>query len=750
MATSQLDSQSFKQRLLKRVSRLQLATLLMLSFIGFAGAWIAGERTTSQFFAHLSLLQKNHPWWVSCPEVSWEYLLAPTVVLFLTVLAVMKISPQPRTWSQVIVVGILLALIVRYILWRALSTLNLATPLNGVFSLVLFCMELLVIFSNSFQLYLVLKMKNRHALADRMAVAVMDGSFTPSLDILIPTYNEPKIILQRTIIGCQAIEYANKKVYLLDDKQRPEIKKLAKELGCNYLTRQDNSYAKAGNLNNAIAKTQGDIVAVFDADFVPTKNFLTRTVGFLQDQTVALVQTYQSFYNADPVARNLGLENVLPQEVEIFSRYYQILRDGIETALCYGSSFIVRRSALEEIGGFVTESLSEDYFTGVRLSAKGYRVIYLNESLSAGLSAENMADYVTQRLRWARGTLQAFFIEANPLTIPGLRFLERLAHLEGILQWFNSLWRIGFLLIPLASSFLGVNPLQATVKESIYFFLPYYLVQLFTFSWLNRRSRSALISDIYAVAQCFPISLTVIQSMLNPFSKRFKVTPKGVKRDRFAFNWTLAWPLIALFIVSAIGLWRNLATLMMGSPQTLADAQMVEGTGLVWIWSVYNLIVIGISLLILLDIPKPSINEWFDLRRVVRVNVAGQNFWGVTTMISEVGAQVKLTQAGLITGAGEKLLVTLEIIEEKLELQGHLIHTSFSDEFSTVQVVFEQVSLSQYRHLVEMLFCRPGRWKYLEAPGELQSLLLLLRTLLKPKFLFDKNREVRAIAVSNV
>ncbi len=738
MAVSEFNSKNSKRRLLRRVFRLRVTTLVILSVViaasVLAAAWLTGAETLTQLFAGVQVLQENPLIWLEEPVVSDKrYLLAPTVVLFLISLGVMKTSPQPRTWSRVVVVSIMFALTIRYVLWRSLSTLNLDNPLDAILSLGLFFMELAVIFSYSFQLYLMLKVKPRHRQADQMSVAVIDGSFTPSVDILIPTYNEPTIILRRTIIGCQALEYDNKKIYILDDGRRQEMQRLAKELGCEYITRPDNRHAKAGNLNHAIAKTSGDLIVVFDADFVPTKNFLTRTIGFFQNRTIALVQTHQSFYNPDPIARNLGLEKELPQEVEIFSRYYQLLRDSVETALCYGSSFVVRRSHLEKIGGFVTETLSEDYFTSLRLSARGHQVIYLGESLSAGLSAENMAGHVAQRLRWARGTLQAFFIKANPLTIPGLKPIQRLAHFEGVSQWFTSVFRVAFLLAPLTSLFLGVVPLRTTLQESLYFFLPYYLVQSFTFSWLNYRSRSALISDIYSVAQCFPVSLAVIQTLLSPFSKGFTVTPKGLSSDRFHFNWVLAWPLIIVFIATAASLWQNLEFALTSS------TQLVQGMVLTWIWSAYNLLIIGIALLTLLDIPKPDIYEWFDLRRVVCLTVEGKRLWGVTRRISEGGVEVDLNQAPIPEGI-EKLPTKLNIMEEELELLGQITHISFVGEVTRLRVTFEHLSLPQYRRLVEMLFCRPGQWKRFETPGELRSLLLLFRSLLKPRVLCDRLR----------
>ena len=774
MTVSELTPQNLRRPLFLRVLRLRIATLVLLGIVvavsTIAVKWFMGESRVTQLFSQLQFLQENPPIWLDVPIVSHEYyLLIPAVALCLIYQAIVKNFPQPRTASRVIVVSLLLALTLRYLLWRSLSTLNLSNPLDGLFSLGLFFMELFVILSHSFQWYLNLKIKPRHREADTMAVAVIEGIFRPTVDILIPTYNEPVTILRRTIIGCQALDYPHKKIYILDDTRRPEMKELARELGCEYITRPDNRHAKAGNLNHAIAQTNGEFIVVFDADFVPTKNFLNRTVGFFQNQEIGLVQTHQSFYNPDPIARNLGLEHELTPEVEIFSRYYQLLRDGIETALCYGSSFVVRRSALEAVGGFVTDSLSEDYFTGVCLSAQGYRVIYLGERLSAGLSAENMGGYVTQRLRWARGSLQAFFIQENPLTIPGLGLLQRLAHLEGLCQWFTSVFRLGFMLMPIASSFLGITPLRTTLVESLYFFLPYYLAQLLTFSWLNNRSRSALVSDIYAVAQCVPVSLAVIQTMLSPFSQGFKVTPKGVRRDCFTFNWTLAWPLILLLIATVVSLWQNLDLVLWGSIPISADPKLAEGRALAWIWSAYNLFIISISLLILLDVPKPDPYEWLNLRRVVRIQVNSaskssvisngelprhcqnsvQDLWGVTTLISEGGLEVALNQH-TIPELLEKLPVKIEIMEEKLELTGQITHISYSGQMPRVRVMFASLSLSQYRHLVEFLFCRPGRWKRQNTPGELQSLWLLFRILLKPKVLFARKPKVSAIAVSQV
>ena len=752
-------TKTLNDRARQQVMQPRLATLFLLGVVFLAGAgvtaWFAGVGVIQQIFTQIQLMQDNPPMWLEVPMVARKYLLAPTVVLFLIAIAVIKISPQPRTWSRVLVVCILLSLTIRYILWRSLSTLNVADPLNGFFSLGLYFLEMLLLANATLQLFLMLRVKNRQREADLLTLQVLDGSFHPSVDILITTYDEPEFIVRRTIIGCQAINYTNKKIYLLDDTRRSEMKQLALKLGCEYMTRPDNRHAKAGNLNHSLPQTNGELIVVFDADFVPTKNFLIRTVGFFQNEKVGLVQTPQSFYNIDPIARNLGLENVLAPEEEVFYRQIQPIRDAANSVVCSGTSFVVRRNALEAVGGFVTDSVSEDYFTGIRISAIGYRLVYLDEKLSAGLAADNITAHALQRLRWGRGTLQAFFIKSNPLTIPGLRPIQRLGHLEGLLHWFTSISRGGFLIVPLAYSFLGIIPLRAAPTELLYFFLPYYVVQLTVFSWLNQRSRSALLSDIYTLVLTLPLAMTVIQVMLNPFSKGFNVTPKGTRNDRFYFNWRLAWPLIILFILTAVSLWWNLGTSVMKGAMTTAMtpeiAEQLKGINLGWIWSVYNLLLIGISLLILLDVPKPDLYEWFDLRRLVRLDIAGRTLWGVTTKISEVGAEVALTQLGLPTiTKGETLPVTLEILEETIFLQGQITQTEVSSQFPSVQIVFEQVTLSQQRTLVEMLFCRPGQWKRQNTPGELQSLWLLVKILLKPRVLFDRQRKVSVVSVSQV
>jgi cellulose synthase (UDP-forming) len=710
---------------------------------------------------------------VSVPSLPDYYLWAPMVVLFIGTWLITRVfSPQPQNWSRQLVVAIMLLLIARYLIWRIFATLNFRDPWSSTFSLGLLAAELLGLASSVIQLILLFKVQSRStsrtlirkvisqdraSQAEKYAIDVLAGHYLPTVDVFIPTYNEPEFILRRTIIGVQAMEYSRYQVYLLDDTCRPEIQALATELGCNYISRLDNRYAKAGNLNHAIEQTKSELIVCFDADFIPTRNFLQRTIGFFQNPKIGLIQTPQSFYNHDPIAHNLGLENIITPDEEVFYRQIQPMRDAVGSVVCAGTSFVLRRQAIEEIGGFVTDSLSEDYFTAIKLSARGYQIVYLNEKLSAGLAAESIAAHATQRLRWARGTLQAFYIPSNPLTIPGLSWMQRLGHFEGILHWFTSFSRAYFLLMPLVYTFLSVIPIQATGLELLYFFLPFYITQLTVFAWLNGYARSAILSDIYSLVLVFPLMMTVCDAMFRPFGQGFKVTPKGLVSNRFAFNWHLAWPLLILFFLNAYSLWHSL--FIPFNSLSLIDNQLQPPAGfsLGWIWSSYNLLMIAISLLILVDVPRPDPYEYVALRRSVKISIApqvsrqyesdiesaeinNQIHWGVTTMLAEIGCYLELETN--VVSMDLSLPVTLEILDADLKITG----VAIAKNATTVQILFDPLSLEQQRKLVPLLFCRPGQWRHARSPGELRSIWLLWKVLLRPQ-LFIRHTQPQAMQI---
>ncbi|HKS37251.1 MAG TPA: cellulose synthase catalytic subunit, partial [Verrucomicrobiae bacterium] len=361
-------------------------------------AWDRWQDLADWGRVHLpSVNELSSPFWVLCPALVMMALAGALRLFF---------DRPPDRLRLPIGLGFL-TLQVGYLSFRLASTLCLDSWSDAIASVLFFLSEAFIHFRIALGNLSLLRLTDRSAEADDSQRAVLAGDYVPAVDVFVPTYSEPVEMLRRTIIGCQAMKYPRKTVYLLDDQRRPAMKQLAEELGCRYLDRADNRHAKAGNLNHALPLSHGELIVCFDADFVPSSDFIERTVGFFRDPDVALVQTPQNFFNEDAVTRNLGLEHALEDEQRLFFRTLQPGRDALNAIVCHGSCFVARRSALEAIGGIPTETITEDWATSIKLQAAGYRLYYLNEPLSAGMSADRCGEFIQQRSRWAQGTLQA-------------------------------------------------------------------------------------------------------------------------------------------------------------------------------------------------------------------------------------------------------------------------------------------------------------------------------------------------------
>ena len=231
--------------------------------------------------------------------------------------------------------------------------------------------------------------------------------------MLIPIFQEPLEILEQTLLAARAMDYARLAIYVLDDGHRDEVHELAQRLGAHYL-RGPREHAKAGNLNAALAQTQGDLVAIFDTDHIPTRSFLRRRCRGSRTEDVGVVQTPHVFRNPDIFQRAFRLEGRIPNEADLFNRGIQPARDAWGGAFFVGSGAVFRREALEEIGGFQVLSITEDIHTCVHMHAAGWRSVFVDKALAVGLAAEDLSSYVVQRRRWMLGCLQIFFRD-NPL-----------------------------------------------------------------------------------------------------------------------------------------------------------------------------------------------------------------------------------------------------------------------------------------------------------------------------------------------
>jgi cellulose synthase (UDP-forming) len=426
----------------------------------------------------------------------------------------------------------------------------------------------------------------------------------PEVDIFIPTYNEPLDVLEKTIIAAAAVDYPHKTVWVLDDGRREWLRTFCQETGVRYLTRSDNLHAKAGNMNHALQHAKGQFIAVFDADFVPSRNFIRRTLGFFSDPQVGIVQTPQHFYNKDPIQTNLGLMQIYPDEQRLFFDQMAASRDAWQAAFCCGSCSIMRRQAVDAIGGIPTESITEDLLTTLVMLRKGYQTIYLNERLSMGLAAESIEGFFVQRERWCRGAIQSLFLTAGPLG-PGLSVIQKIL-------FFPTSWltqyavRLMLIAIPLAYLLLGWLPFHFTdASDMVFYQLPVFLSFFLAMRWLVGGHYSPLVSGPAGLFASFRLGPTVVASLIKPFGQPFRVTPKGSDaangRQVDFFNLGM--------ILLCMGL--TLLGLLMNVVPELAVVPHDEFFPIAMFWSMLNIITLGLAALLCFEGPRLRKEERF-------------------------------------------------------------------------------------------------------------------------------------------
>jgi cellulose synthase (UDP-forming) len=550
----------------------------------------------------------------------------------------------------------------RYVFWRIGASLNLATPLAASLSLLTLAAELVLLAGYFLQLWFTL-------LPERPvpeAAPIPDPA--PAVDVLVPTCGEPLELVERCLRGCLAMDYPNLTVWLLDDTARTELSELCTRLGCRYLARPERRHAKAGNLNHGLHHCRGELVAVFDADVVPLRPFLTRTVGLFADPSVGFVQTPQSYMNSDPVMRNLALERWLLPDEESFYRWIQPTRQNLEAVVCAGTSFVVRRKALEQVGGFETATPSEDLATGIRIAAAGYRNHYLSEKLSAGLAPFTAAAMARQRCRWGSGSLQTLRTGASPLAIPGLKPLQRLGYSEGILHWFTFPAQLVLLCTPLSLGLLGIAPILVGRDALLTIAIPFFLSQVLLTRWLSGHARTAILPELYRWIFLLPISTAVVSTALGR-PRRFRVTPKSVNRERpLGPDPGLLLPLLILLGLQVLALW-NLAP---GRLPVLVGQEAIPPASEVTLrvilsWTLLNGLLLLLAIRSCWDRPGSDGVPWFDLSLPLRlrhrhgrcsahlqaVSASGAElFLGAATDGAALGTADGLTLEGLVPGQG--------------------------------------------------------------------------------------------------
>ena len=345
------------------------------------------------------------------------------------------------------------------------------------------------------------------------------------VDVFITAFDEPLEVLRRTAIGARAIRYPHR-TYFLDDGKRDELKRIAGELGIGYIRRSGNANAKAGNLNYALRVTDGEFILQLDADHFPLPSIVDELLGYFNDPKVAFIQTPQDFYNTDSFTHVVNDDaRELWEENRIFYSLLQPGKDSHNASFFCGCGGMLRRAALEDIGGFQSGTIIEDMETSLRLHTRGWKSVYHPSALAFGLSPGSAAAFHVQRQRWAQGSMQ-MLRKMNPLTIPGLTWKQRASYMAANLYPFDGLQKAIFYASPVVFLLTGAVPVNAAGSTLLALLLPYLALSVVAFELLSRGTGNLFISERYMMAKFFTYVVSIF-ALVARKPLKFNVTPKG-------------------------------------------------------------------------------------------------------------------------------------------------------------------------------------------------------------------------------
>lgn len=654
------------------------------------------------------------------PDGRSSRLLLGALLLAMLVLAVVVVT-QPFSWTAQLIFVLLLwagammmrhipgrfptlMLIVlsltvssRYLWWRYTSTLNWNSKLDLVCGVVLLLAE-----TYSWIVLVLGYAQNVWPLRRQPAALPADTSLWPTVDLLIPTYNEDLSIVRTTVYAAMGIDWPQDKlrIYILDDGKRDAFRQFAEEMGVGYITRPDNRHAKAGNLNHALGKTDGELLAIFDCDHIPTRSFLQLTVGwFLKEKKLALVQTPHHFFSPDAFERNLGDFGVRPNENSLF---YGLIQDGNDTwdaAFFCGSCAVLRRSAVEAIGGFAVETVTEDAHTSLRLHRAGYSSAYLRIPQAAGLATGTLSAHVGQRIRWARGMAQIFRVD-NPLLGKGLSLFQRLCYANAMLHFLSGLPRLVFLLAPLAFLMLHAYIIYAPAIAIMLYVLPHMVHAGLTNSRMQGQYRHTFWGEVYETVLAWYIARPTTVALINPGKGKFNVTAKDGMIDADHFDWSISRPYLFLALLNGCGLAFGIWRLLTG-PQHEIGTVIVS-----MLWVTYNLIIIGAAVAVAAEVRQSRHAHRVQANLPAMIVLPGGHAYPATLHdYSDGGVRVTTPEPDLVSnGAG--ITLVLRHGQRECAFAGTVLRAQGAD----VGIRLAPMNVRQHIDFVQCTFARADSW----------------------------------------
>jgi cellulose synthase (UDP-forming) len=519
--------------------------------------------------------------------------------------------------ARAVVISFTLVLATRYLLWRLFVTIlpYSAYDFRGFWLWACFIVEILA-FAESLVFFIIMfRHTDRRKEADlyEKRLRALAPEELPTVDVFIPTYNENLEVLERSILGCLHLDWPRDKlkVWVLDDGKRDWLRDYCVEKGAGYIRRDDNIHAKAGNLNYGSKYTKGEFIAVFDADFIPFRHFLYRTIGFFfADPKIGILQTPQAFFNKDFYQSNLHLHDSVPDEQRIFFDVMMPARDAWDSAFWCGSCSVTRRKAIEKVGGVPTLSITEDLTTTLAMLRHNYVTRYLNEKLSHGLAPESLEGLKAQRERWSRGTIQAMYSKQGPFA-PGLTLVQRLLFLP--IHWvFSPIGRLMSFIIPLVYLYFGIPALVLHhFTQPFDFHFPFIIMNYFVMLWLAPRHYTPFLSTAVLSLNTIEIIPETLKALIWPWGRKekrafFSVTPKGAQNRKKGVHWFSLSLSLTFFVLTAIAIVVN----------TFTELTFSGDRGFFPIaaaWATVNIILSGIMVLLSFEHPRWRVDERFKV-----------------------------------------------------------------------------------------------------------------------------------------
>jgi cellulose synthase (UDP-forming) len=532
----------------------------------------------------------------------------PLLLAVGALLVVFSYTDAPTGFARALASALCILLLLRYLYWRIFFSLPLHQNwLQMLWARFFLGVEICSIASAILVYFFMSRKLDRRALADTRQCSPLNGA---PVDVFIATYNEEQSILERTIVGAKAIQHSDLRIWVLDDGARPWIQQLAAELGVMYLSRVEGKHAKAGNVNNGLqhALSTGrppQFLLLLDADFVPYRNILRRTLGLFEDPEVGVVQTPQHFFNRDPVQVNLLSSAVWPDEQRFFFNVLMPCKDAWGVAFCCGTSAVLRVAALQACGGMATETVTEDMLTTLRMEEYGFRTIYLNERLSMGLAPESLGEFISQRSRWCLGAIQQIFTRWSFFGPARIRFISRVAFFDSVLYWVSSAWfKLTLLAAPIVFWFTGTSVVRATPADLLYWLAPVVAANFLFVLNLSEKHVLPVLTDVTQFLTMFAVAGTVVTGLLHPFGRAFKVTSKGISSSRITVQWSILARFGGIAFLTILGMIIN--------SFSFSPYHGHPGYSLTVFWSLANAFMLCLACIVCVEPPKRRVDERFS------------------------------------------------------------------------------------------------------------------------------------------